>query len=326
MAAKTIKSSVQLSGSLMDSVDVVESSDGSTAYMSIYKSTKGMIDVIDVDTGSISATIPLSGVLVNDTDVMLVQASGNVYAASRTKQHQGNLNIIFNIPSGVGLMPVNTVGNGVVDIFDLKAGIPLHKVVLPGDVHFGVDLEADHLSTNMPDVDEDMVLDDESSEQKSSTTTLTTTSSTSTSSTSTTMWENITTTLDETTTIVYSTSTIIDETTSTIQTTTSVDERVITPRCGDGYLSWHGASGGGSEECDPNTGPYNNWSGAQRYDCPSGLTCVNCKCEGCGDGRIQQPPEECDRWTYHVTINGEDLWEGDLIEGCGYVFPHGCRS
>lgn len=79
-------------------------------------------------------------------------------------------------------------------------------------------------------------------------------------------------------------------------------------------MSWHGASGGGSEECDPNTGPYNDWEGAQAYICPGGLSCVQCKCVGCGDGRIQQPEEECDRWSVKVKVNSVWLWEGDLID------------
>ncbi|MCK4491391.1 MAG: hypothetical protein KAU03_02125, partial [Candidatus Altiarchaeales archaeon] len=88
----------------------------------------------------------------------------------------------------------------------------------------------------------------------------------------------------------------------------------------DGYLSHPGVPGGGSEECDPNTGPYNNWSGAKEYPCPGGLECVNCKCVGCGDGRLQQQApysEGCDQWRYKVKVNGEYLWEGDLIDCSG---------
>ena len=77
------------------------------------------------------------------------------------------------------------------------------------------------------------------------------------------------------------------------QVTTTTLDSVITPRCGDGYLSTAQSPGGGSEECDPNTGPYNNWQGARSYDCPSGLTCVNCKCIGCGNGKLESG-EECD--------------------------------
>jgi len=55
-------------------------------------------------------------------------------------------------------------------------------------------------------------------------------------------------------------------------------QRPITPRCGDGYLSTPTTPGGGDEECDPNTGPYNNWTGAKKYPCPEGKVCVDCKC------------------------------------------------
>ena len=116
------------------------------------------------------------------------------------------------------------------------------------------------------------------------------------------------------------TTTTVEEgetTTTTIsESTTTTQEPVITPRCGDGYLSWHGTPGGGEEEWDPNTGPYNNWEGAREYPCPSGLECVNCKCVGCGDGRLQEG-EECDPNNKMSYVNGQALWEGQTYSCSG---------
>ncbi|HHQ44960.1 MAG TPA: hypothetical protein ENN13_02360 [Candidatus Altiarchaeales archaeon] len=116
---------------------------------------------------------------------------------------------------------------------------------------------------------------------------------------------------------IITTTTIGDGTTTTIRpaTTTTLpqDDMVVTPRCGDGYLSHQYTAGGGSEECDPNTGPYNDWAGARRYDCPGNLQCVDCKCVGCGDGRLQSG-EQCDPNNVKITVGGKPLWDGRVRE------------
>lgn len=305
LATDSITDSVALSGSLVDSVDVIDHQGGSLAYVPTEKGGRGVVDVVDLDAARIVTSVSLPGFLVNDTDVMLLDAATNAYVASR-----GPVSVTFltNLPAGVGLAPSQPMGKGTLTVFDLATGASLASLSLPGAVHWGVDVEADAPSNRMWHVDEDMVVEDESIERPVSTTS-TIRQTTSTIRTTT------------TSTIPYSTTTIDDETTSTIDddTTTSLDETttttlggVVTPRCGDGYLSWHGAPGGGDEECDPNTGPGNDWDGARAYDCPPGLTCENCKCVGCGDGRLDDG-EECDRWSKKASVNGEYLWEGDLI-------------
>ncbi|HEX55134.1 MAG: hypothetical protein DRO94_04015 [Candidatus Altiarchaeales archaeon] len=106
----------------------------------------------------------------------------------------------------------------------------------------------------------------------------------------------------ETTTTSTTTTISQKETTTIPKKTTTTLETVVTPRCGDGYLS------SPREECDMADHPiYSNWSGAKVYLCPKGKVCVNCKCvqltPTCGDGWIYRPPnyglpgvwgEECD--------------------------------
>ncbi len=305
LQTNSVVDSVALSGALVDSVDVVDHQGGRIAYAPTEQGGKGVVDLVDLDAARIVTSVALPGFLVNDTDVMLLDAATNAYMASRGP---ASVSFLTNLPAGVGLAPSQPMGKGALTVFELATGATIASLSLPGAVHWGVDAEADAPSNRMWHVDEDMVVEDESVERPVSTTS--------------TIRQTTSTVRTTTTSIPYSTTTIEDETTTTVEdetTTTLEDETtttvggVITPRCGDGYLSWHGAPGGGSEECDPNTGPYNDWDGARTYDCPPGLTCVDCKCVGCGDGRLDED-EECDRWSKKVSVNGQYLWEGDLIE------------
>lgn len=68
---------------------------------------------------------------------------------------------------------------------------------------------------------------------------------------------------------------------------TGGDGRVVTPRCGDGYLSSPEVGGGGDEECDLADRYRSPLS--KVYNCKSGFQCVNCKCipadtAVCGNG------------------------------------------
>ena len=296
----TVKAKILLSGNLKAAVDVQISEDGLTAYMPSEKPGRAKIDVIDIKGGKIIKTLELSAGLVKDVDPLMSVSASLIAVPNMGKT--GYITVIRNSPPKALTCPTNGKGNGYVDVVDMNANVIFGTMKLKGEIVAGVDSVTDGNAKTSADPDEDMAaISDFQMEEHTTTTTIQTTSTTSTtriSSTTTTITDTIPTT----------------STTSRIATTTTLEDMVITPRCGDGYLSWHGAPGGGSEECDPNTGPYNNWVGAQRFDCPPGLSCINCKCVGCGDGRLNQPEEECDRWSKKVKVNDVWLWEGDLID------------
>jgi len=95
---------------------------------------------------------------------------------------------------------------------------------------------------------------------------------------------------------IYNTTTTTAPTTTVQGQTTTTLQAPANPVCGDGRLSWRGV--GGTEECD-----------GANYPCPSGLQCVNCKCTGCGDGRLQAG-EECDSNSRKSRVNNQYLWDG----------------
>ncbi|MBD3388843.1 MAG: hypothetical protein GF416_07230 [Candidatus Altiarchaeales archaeon] len=304
---------VTLSGMLQEHVDVQVSEDGKTAYMPVTKPGRGKIDIIDVASGSILKTIDLKAGLKDDVDALLTINTKKLAVSSSSRV--AYVDVITNAPSKSLTALTSGMGTGYVDIIDLSSNTLFGSMGLGGDLTAGVDGTSGELASTTPHYDEDMVVEG----TDTTTTTYPPTTSTVVSSTTTTTvpWTPVTTTtigdiIPTTTVPGQVTTTTLEDITQT--TTTTISDAVITPRCGDGYLSWSGAPGGGSEECDPNTGPYNNWDGAQVYPCPSGLQCVNCKCVGCGDGRLQQPPEECDSWRYKVKVNNVWLWEGDLID------------
>jgi len=97
----------------------------------------------------------------------------------------------------------------------------------------------------------------------------------------------------------------IATTTTTSTTTAQVTSTTTVAKCGDGVLNHRYTAGGGEEECEPGV-----------VECPSGLTCVDCHCVGCGDGRLQSG-EECDPNNKKVRIDGKDLWDGEKYECSG---------
>ena len=305
---------INLSGTLQESVDARLSNDKKTAIVPSHKGTQGYLDIVDITRGSVVKSVKLSGDLCEDVDVLLMFGENTALIPSH-KGTRGYITILKKIPSNLALMPVTLSEQGYLDIIEVGLGKTILKVKLPGDIHQGVDSLASNLAPLTPHVDEDMVIEKEYF--------ITTTTTTATTTTTTTI--PIPPTVSTTTTI---TTTSLSTTTSTSTTTTS--GMVITPRCGDGYLSHPWTPGGGLEECDPNTGPYNNWSGAREYKCPSPLQCVNCKCVGCGDGRLQEG-EECDPFNIMIYINGNPLWKGQKYEcdppavciDCKCILPDG---
>jgi hypothetical protein len=279
----TLKASVELTSLLKESVDVQISEDGKTAYMPTAAMGLAYVDIIDLASAKIVKTIDWRGSLVEDLDAQLTSGEGTYAAAS--EKGTGYMTLIRNIPSKSLVCLTTAGGMGTVTAIDLSTNDIFGTMTLPGNVVPGVDAITTAPAKTTPHHDEDMVV--RAQDQTIFTTTTHPAQTT------------ITITSDTTTTTAYTPG----------MTTTTISDMVITPRCGDGYLSWSGSPGGGSEECDPNTGPGNDWVGAQRYDCPPGLTCVNCKCVGCGDGRLQAG-EECDPNNKYSTINGQRLWSG----------------
>ncbi|MFH0862162.1 MAG: hypothetical protein V1875_03945 [Candidatus Altiarchaeota archaeon] len=108
-------------------------------------------------------------------------------------------------------------------------------------------------------------------------------------------------------------STIAGSSTTQPGQTTTTQAPAANPVCGDGRLSWSGA--GGTEECD-----------GSNYPCPSGLSCVNCKCSGCGDGRLQAG-EQCENNNRISRVNGQPLWSGQATQCAGEyeVCDSSCR-
>ncbi|MBD3262636.1 MAG: hypothetical protein GF334_13365 [Candidatus Altiarchaeales archaeon] len=106
-----------------------------------------------------------------------------------------------------------------------------------------------------------------------------------------------------TTTTQGSSTTNPSPTTTQAPTPTTTLPASFTPSCGDGILSWHGSTPKGTEECEQGVVP-----------CPSGLTCSDCVCTGCGNGKLEAG-EECDPNNKMMQVNGEDLWSGTAY-GC----------
>ncbi|MBU0761957.1 MAG: hypothetical protein KKD39_02935 [Candidatus Altiarchaeota archaeon] len=305
----TLKASVLLSAVSHESVDVQISEDGKKAYVLSGKPGLAYVDVVDIASAKLVNTHKLTGGLVTDLDAQLT--SGTKPYAVSSNAATGYVTIIRNLPAKALVCLTTGMGTGYAEAIDTSTDTSFGIMSLPGNVVAGVDgISASEASTT-PHFDEDMTMrqDDQ---------TVFTTTTHPAQTTTTTTWYGTTSTYPP-----YTTTTLDDypQTTTTLTdypqtTTTTLSDAVITPRCGDGYLSWSGTPGGGSEECDPNTGPYNNWQGAQRYDCPSGLSCVNCKCVGCGDGRLQAG-EECDKNNKYSTVNGQRLWQGSKHDCSG---------
>ncbi len=296
----SVKASIQLTGDLKKAVDIQVAEDEKTAYMPVRNTGGGKLDVIDITNAKVIATIGLSGDLVADLDALLTKSTPNVIVASSAQ-----IAAVTNAPAKAATMVTKGMGQARVDIIDRQSNTIFGSASLAGNAVAGVDSISSGQAKTTPHHDEDMVTDDDQDIPSYQTTTTrpqyTTSTTTTTSSTTgmptVTIWDG-------------------GSTTTTVpggQVTTTTLGSVITPRCGDGYLSTAQSPGGGSEECDPNTGPYNNWQGARSYDCPSGLTCVNCKCIGCGNGKLESG-EECDPNTKISTMNGIPLWTGQRYE------------
>jgi hypothetical protein len=281
--------SIKLSGALMESVDLQISEDGGTAYMPVRRPGRGKVDVIDIESAKIIKTIELKADLVEDVDAIMTK-DANIILIPSSKQ-TGYASLITGIPSDSLTVMSTGMGDGFVDVIDMGTNTVYGSMRLPGNIVRGVDGIGDKMAKTTPDPDEDTIISPTTQSHATTTTTIGIPVST-------------TTTTSSTSTTVYSPP-------QTPVTATTLQDMVITPRCGDGYLSWHGSPGGGDEECDPNTGPGNNWGGAMAYDCPPGLTCVNCKCVGCGDGRLQSG-EQCDPNNRRATVNGQPLWSGQV--------------
>lgn len=89
---------------------------------------------------------------------------------------------------------------------------------------------------------------------------------------------------------------------------------VITPRCGDGYISTQWASGGGNEECD--TG---NSTHPKPDTCPYPEVCISCKCVGPGDS------VGCAVNTLHEERLGPNRFDNETmmcIDDCGLHYEN----
>ncbi|MFH1055700.1 MAG: hypothetical protein V1744_06365 [Candidatus Altiarchaeota archaeon] len=289
----TVVKSVQLSGTLQTAVDVQVTEDGKTAYMPVRRPGRGKIDIIDVASGALVKTIDLKADLKEDVDALLTVSTKRI--AIPSSKNIAYIDVITNTPANSLTAMTTGMGVGYVDVIDTGSNNVFGSMSLPGDIVVGVDGISGELASTTPDPDEDMTL---SLEQPSVTSTTTTIPQ----QTTTTLW----------TPPPDSTSTTIPDnipTTTTLRVTTTTQGAVITPRCGDGYLSTPNSPGGGSEECDLNDNPQYSWAGGNVYPCPTGLECVNCKCVGCGDGRLQKG-EECDPNNKKSKVNGQLLWQG----------------
>jgi hypothetical protein len=130
-----------------------------------------------------------------------------------------------------------------------------------------------------------------------------------------------TTTYTTTTTTTTTTSSTTTSTTQNGPTTTTLG-RVITPRCGDGYISSPDKPGGGQEECDLGGGRYakkdaNGNPMTYPDTCEAPLVCVACQCvipieivelDLIGPGGIKIPLDDIDE---------EIITEGGEVFSCG---------
>ncbi|VVB53662.1 Uncharacterised protein [uncultured archaeon] len=308
-------STIKLSGTFQDSVDVATSDDGRYAVAPVYVGTQSYLDVIDVPAQKIVKSIPLSGDLVVDLNPLEIKQTPIAVAS----QGDGTATVTFVsgiLPGQVVAIATKSPSASYLTGILLSPPTLLGTLSLTGDAYPGVDLAAAAEGATTLHRDDDMVPEENEPQTPPKTTTTTIIRTTTTKTV-------ITTTTTSTTIRTPSTtqSTTTSTTTTTSSTTTTL--HTVTPRCGDGWLSTPTSAGGGDEECDLNDSPVYSWSGGKRYECPAGKVCVNCKCityMNCSNLLYRQQPtyDTCPQNCPNGCIS---IWFQEGNKNCYYCAP-----